>query len=1244
MSKVNRVLACCCTLALTWLGLGARSLPGKEPAATQDQSRNDADLAAAFESLANDHENQVAGLVTRYCLDCHSTDDQAGELDLERFDSFDAIRENARPWLRVRDMLRNGEMPPADADQLSEVDRQALSDWVARFLHWQALAEAGDPGPVILRRLSNAELTFSIQDLTGLELQPAAEFPADGAAGEGFANTGAALAMSPSMVTKYVDAAKAVSEHIVLLPEGLEFSEGVSRRDFTDQRLATLHRLYDSYADEQGRIPFERYLNALVEAAKARHGDASLGFDASLDAVAQRERLSRRFLDHLSRSLTEGKEDPLLGPASALYQQCLENLEQPTAPLVTAIAAHLRGWQNELVRFQSVGHLKPWQVNNNPVVIQPQLRSGLATDSATSSSSVQLEFLPARGSEGDYQVVWSNPRLVGAGRPDLPLAQIRELTARRTALRQVLIDATQQALPAVAELEQAPEGTTVADLASKHDLAPEVLAAWASLFGLQSTRRPQLDLLTNAIDGSSGYAFVQGYGSGDTPAILASSSDMFVRIPGKMKPHGVVVHPSPTLNIAVGWLSPIAGQLDIESIVTHAHPECGNGVVWSVELRRGNVRRQLAAGVAHGDAPQAWSSTEPVSVLPGDLISLLVGPRDGNHSCDLTDIEFRLNERDGERLSWNLTRDISPNILAGNPHPDQHGNLDAWSFYTEPVDANARASVIPVGSLLEQWWNERDATRRSQIAQALKGLLQDGPSAATSPADKQLADLLNSLGSPWLGIAETAAQELGRELPSPTGDSESETAWGLPSDRFGSRSAADGASANDLVVDAEDVANPIVINLPAELAAGCELVVEVRLVSNQGRDRGDDEQSRRSSPDANGQARLSSVPEGSAEAVETQGPGQARETPGQARVTSRGGRAEGDAAGSGTIGGIAGQARVSSPPAPVLTQLTPGLPLIVAGGTGARGTGARGTSAWEARFDDFRRDFPAGLCYTQIVPVDEVVTLALFHREDDALARWFLTDEEQQELNRAWEELHFISRDAITMVDGYQQLMEYATQDSDPSLFEPFRQPILDRAQEFRNWEVQAETPQLHALLGIARRAWRRELQPEDNAKILDLYQQLRDEGLGHEDALKMTFVRILVSPQFLFKLEAPVPGTEPAAVSPSELATRLSYFLWSSLPDERLLAAAQDASLTDDEQLRRITRAMLDDPRSRRMAIEFGTRYLHVYEFADHDEKSEQLFPEFPAIREDLYEETIQLFTHTLRENGSVLDLFNGN
>src|SRR6185312_7074893 len=140
----------------------------------------------------------------------------------------------------------------------------------------------------------------------------------------------------------------------------------------------------------------------------------------------------------------------------------------------------------------------------------------------------------------------------------------------------------------------------------------------------------------------------------ETPQLLANSSDQHVRIPGNMKPHGVAVHPSPTLRAAVGWQSPVTATFRVEASVTHAHPECGNGVTWSLELRRGATRRRLAAGTAQGNKEWKVGPIEGLSIRSGDLLTLAIGPRDGNHSCDLTAIDLRLSEVGEPGRAWDL--------------------------------------------------------------------------------------------------------------------------------------------------------------------------------------------------------------------------------------------------------------------------------------------------------------------------------------------------------------------------------------------------------------------------------------------------------------------------------------------------------------------------------------------------------------------------------------------------------------
>src|SRR5262249_3498369 len=137
--------------------------------------------------------------------------------------------------------------------------------------------------PVVLRRLSNAEYTYTIRDLTGVEsLDPAKEFPADSASGEGFMNVGNSLVMSSSLLTKYLTAARDVASHAVLLPDGIRFSPSTSQRDWTEEKLAAIRAFYAQFTEpgggssvnlqgikfdtkDGGVLPLEQYLRATLE-------------------------------------------------------------------------------------------------------------------------------------------------------------------------------------------------------------------------------------------------------------------------------------------------------------------------------------------------------------------------------------------------------------------------------------------------------------------------------------------------------------------------------------------------------------------------------------------------------------------------------------------------------------------------------------------------------------------------------------------------------------------------------------------------------------------------------------------------------------------------------------------------------------------------------------------------------------------------------------------------------------------
>ena len=207
----------------------------------------------ALASAPYDFEKNVRPILREYCLKCHSSEKHKGDLDLERFSSLTEAKKHPKVWQAVAEQLAHNEMPPKEKPQPPPEKRQRLVAWVDWLLNDIGLARAGDPGPVVLRRLSNAEYTYTIRDLTGVEsLEPAREFPVDGAAGQGFMNVGNSLVMSPSLITKYLDAGKAIASHAVLLPDGIRFSTNTTRRDWTEEILAEIRSFYRGFTDPRG--------------------------------------------------------------------------------------------------------------------------------------------------------------------------------------------------------------------------------------------------------------------------------------------------------------------------------------------------------------------------------------------------------------------------------------------------------------------------------------------------------------------------------------------------------------------------------------------------------------------------------------------------------------------------------------------------------------------------------------------------------------------------------------------------------------------------------------------------------------------------------------------------------------------------------------------------------------------------------------------------------------------------------
>ena len=178
-------------------------------------------------------------------------------------------------------------------------------------------------------------------------------------------------------------------------------------------------------------------------------------------------------------------------------------------------------------------------------------------------------------------------------------------------------------------------------------------------------------------------------------------------------------------------------------------------------------------------------------------------------------------------------------------------------------------------------------------------------------------------------------------------------------------------------------------------------------------------------------------------------------------------------------------------------------------------------------------------------------------------------------------------------------------------------------------------------LMNLTGRAYRREVNEADVAPLLTLYRQAREQ-LGSFDAgIQMALEGLLVSTEFLFRIERDPDVAQGTvyAVSDMELASRLSFFLWSSIPDDELLTLARDGRLREPDNLQQQVERMLEDERSASLVSSFAEQWLLLRNLPQIH-KDQEAFPEFDeTLRNAMYEEVRLFVTSIFREDRPVLD-----
>jgi hypothetical protein len=329
-----------------------------------------------------------------------------------------------------------------------------------------------------------------------------------------------------------------------------------------------------------------------------------------------------------------------------------------------------------------------------------------------------------------------------------------------------------------------------------------------------------------------------------------------------------------------------------------------------------------------------------------------------------------------------------------------------------------------------------------------------------------------------------------------------------------------------------------------------------------------------------------------------------------------------------------------------------------------------------------------------------------YYRDDLPLMQLILDDQGTQELNRLWNEFDYIADysartwtqyyfnqsgevfgkgdesgsdrptdHAVTDTEVIYKMRDVylakAAEDptNDPIAAEAIRDHFNRMNATLRTLEkerAEAEPKQLEALLQFAERAYRRPLTNAERADLLAFYHQDRAQNQSsHEQALRDVLTSVLMEPDFLYRLDMtddqvasssiPKPHTvalkTSTAAVPTEplssyaLASRLSYFLWASMPDEELLRHAAANDLQKPSVLLAQTRRMMKDPRVSGLATEFTGNWLNFRLFETNNAVDRARFPQFNNdLREAMFQEPIHYVEDAIQNNRSVLDLIYGD
>jgi hypothetical protein len=337
-----------------------------------------------------------------------------------------------------------------------------------------------------------------------------------------------------------------------------------------------------------------------------------------------------------------------------------------------------------------------------------------------------------------------------------------ETEAARSALARSLLPRTARAMLAAWEFQHGPTDgpkPSLAEFAAARGLPEFAVRQWAGYLGLGDDGR----LLTRPVVSVHGAPGVLAWvGEGDSPSVTFNTTDRELSLlTFKLPPKSVSMHPTPTRGVAVAWESPVSGTVRIDGRVADSDPVCGDGVAWTLAVRRGALVRPLARGDLPNGGAQRLDQGEgadqlsAVEVRPGDVIRLVVLPKMG-HACDTTRVELKITPADGP-TSWDLASDLVPDPLQGgkgNPHADAQGHAAVWRFTETDLQSTPAPRAHPA---LANWDRAVQSGDRAAIEAAAEAVQRavDRPDPK-GPDARLRAELASPRGPFWPGPDDAA--------------------------------------------------------------------------------------------------------------------------------------------------------------------------------------------------------------------------------------------------------------------------------------------------------------------------------------------------------------------------------------------------------------------------------------------------------------------------------------------------------